>query len=255
LEVVKIPKSVTHIGRRAFYRCSRLREVDIPDSVKSLGSEVFKDCISLKYVKIPDSVEEMGYGLLDSCENLEEAVLPESLTVIESSTFEWCKKLKTFTLSKNTVKIGESAFMGCRSLEEINIPECTVEIGRRAFHGCDKLKSIKVLTLKDLEENLKYSISLKEIIYQDKIINVKFWWHGIYEIINEINVESYFTGIECYEANRLEYGAHGFLVIYKDDLWLFTDEIKDIDDKLKRKIKRKFIETMEKEEGKKMQII
>lgn len=66
-----IPEGVKEIGRFAFYRCERLREVVIPGSVKKIGDWAFKDCedVEIKLEKLKKSrlIERFAFA---SCKKL-----------------------------------------------------------------------------------------------------------------------------------------------------------------------------------------
>ena len=62
-----ITYSVTSLGYRCFWYCSRLSSITIPNSVTSLGDECFSDCGSLTSITIPNSVTSLGDGCFYDC--------------------------------------------------------------------------------------------------------------------------------------------------------------------------------------------
>ena len=48
--------SVTSIGERAFYNCSKLASITLPEGVTSIGIYAFRDCTRLTAITIPSSV-------------------------------------------------------------------------------------------------------------------------------------------------------------------------------------------------------
>jgi len=67
---VTIPDSVTSIGERAFYNCTKLASVTIPNSVKFIWPEAFKGCTSLTSITIPESVTRIMSEAFYDCTNL-----------------------------------------------------------------------------------------------------------------------------------------------------------------------------------------
>ncbi len=53
-------KSVTSIGKSAFYKCTSLTSITIPDSVTSIGERAFSQCTSLTSITIPGGVTSIG---------------------------------------------------------------------------------------------------------------------------------------------------------------------------------------------------
>lgn len=87
---VKIPNSVTHIGKYAFEGCRSLTNVTIGNSVTEIGNFAFEDCTSLTSVTIPDSVTKIGYGAFSNCKKLTSVRIPSSVTEIDDDAFYGC---------------------------------------------------------------------------------------------------------------------------------------------------------------------
>ncbi len=99
IKSIKLPNSVTSIGRDAFSDCSSLTYVTIPNSVTSIGQYAFYGCSSLTYVTIPNSVTSIGYGALWDCSSLTSVTIPNSVTSIENRAFSGCTSLTSITLN------------------------------------------------------------------------------------------------------------------------------------------------------------
>ena len=67
---VVIPKSVTTLGRGAFFSCAHLIDINIPDSVTSIGDNAFVYCSGLTSINLPNSVTSIGESAFLGCTNL-----------------------------------------------------------------------------------------------------------------------------------------------------------------------------------------
>ena len=114
---VMIPKSVTTLGRSAFFSCRSLTSIDIPNSVTSIGDYAFAACRSLTSINLPNGVTSIG-----------------------KEVFSGCSGLKSINLPNGVTSIGERAFLGCTSLTSINIPNSVTSIEEIAFSSCTNLK-------------------------------------------------------------------------------------------------------------------
>ncbi len=88
LNSVKIPKSITEIGNRAFLLCGKLSKVEFEENSNLIiiKSEAFSCCSKLTEIIIPDSVTE-----------------------IEDEVFNCCSAIRTITIGEN-VKLGKYLF-------------------------------------------------------------------------------------------------------------------------------------------------
>ena len=84
---VKLPDTVTEIGRSVFKGCTSLVSVDIPVTVTKIEKYAFEDCASLESVTIPEGVTHIEPYTFANCPSLKTIVLPDSLTDIDSNAF------------------------------------------------------------------------------------------------------------------------------------------------------------------------
>lgn len=70
LKSIKIPSSVTIIGRSAFDSCRSLEELKLPCSLKAIDSSAFGSCAGLRAIKIPSSVSYIGPLAFRGCDSL-----------------------------------------------------------------------------------------------------------------------------------------------------------------------------------------
>lgn len=86
LTTIKIPDSVTVIGRNAFFEC-RLTSITLPDGVEKIGIEAFKNN-RLTSITLPASIKKIDYHAFYG-NRLTEVIIPESVSTIDfSSTFD-----------------------------------------------------------------------------------------------------------------------------------------------------------------------
>ena len=121
-KTLKIPgsiggKTVTAIGKYAFYNNDYIRKIVLPDSVATVGECAFADC-----------------------NKLNEVIFGKGCTEIGLQAFEGCDMLAEIDLSKSSIKsIGDLAFHKCMLLEEFNPPKSLEKIGVGAFDNCEQL--------------------------------------------------------------------------------------------------------------------
>jgi hypothetical protein len=132
-------KSVTGIGRGAFFNCTGLTSITIPDGVTSIGDGAFSGCSGLVAITIPDGVTGIGYQTFWGCESLTSVTIPASVTSIGIQAFARCTGLKTVTIQPGVITVGDLAFVLCSNLTSVTIPVSVTSIGLDAFSLCDKL--------------------------------------------------------------------------------------------------------------------
>ena len=130
---VSIPKGVTKIGNKAFYKSS-LTDISIPGSVESIGSYVFEECNHLSAINVDAS---------NSYYSSKEGVL---FNFYQSVLFIYPGgKPGPYTIPGSVMHIGYRAFSNCSALSSVKIPNSVISIEQSAFYGCDQLKDITVL--------------------------------------------------------------------------------------------------------------
>ena len=141
---LKIPNSITAIGKAAFCGCSCLKSVTIPNSVTSIGSSAFNGCSGLMSVTIPNSVTSIGSSAFKGCRSLTSVEIPNSVTTIGDYAFYDCRGLTSVVIPNSVTTIGDYAFCDCRGLTSVEIPNSVTTIGSSAFNGCSGLTSVVI---------------------------------------------------------------------------------------------------------------
>ena len=153
---VKIPVSVTSIGRYVFEGCESLgnitvaEENEIYDSRNNCNAVIKTDdgtlVVGCKNTIIPDGVKSIGEEAFFRCTGLVSVVIPSSVTTIERSAFYGCSGLTSLAISEGVATIGESAFAGCSGLTSLVIPSSVTNIGQSAFSGWQSLTELTIPT-------------------------------------------------------------------------------------------------------------
>ena len=118
-----VPKSVTHIGKKAFSYIYTLKEITILGNVTVINDATFMQCQNLKIVSLPDTVEIVGTEAFSGCYNLSEVNIGEnsSLHTIKEYAFYSCEKLNHIFLPKSLSNIEPLAFANCIALATFEI--------------------------------------------------------------------------------------------------------------------------------------
>lgn len=160
LELLRLPKQVTLIGKRAFYgskavvdarenssleeigdsafECSSLREFNLPKTTRVIGVRAFRksNLKSLAIDKESCLVEIRDYAF-SHIGALEKVSLPNTVRIIGAGAFKKSKALTSIEFDEDSVleSIGDEAFAGAK-LRRFRIPYTTSAIGHNAFAGC-----------------------------------------------------------------------------------------------------------------------
>lgn len=127
-----IPRSVTTIGKEAFWQCERLHSVNIPNSVTLIEEGAFTRCFNLQSIAIPNSV-----------------------TAIQPYTFSLCTALQTVYIPDSVTSIGNGSFLHCNSLKEIiNLADEPQPLDENAFDYTQFI-SIRLLVKPSCVEKFK----------------------------------------------------------------------------------------------------
>ena len=153
-ENVSIPGFVTEIKENAFSECKCLWEVRIPESVTKIGKSAFWGRTSARFVVDPRNksyssrdealLDKEGRTLIVGYALVRNGIcsIPDSVTEIREGAFWGCSSLQEVHISDSVTEIGERAFWGCSSLREIRIPDSVTGIGEGAFWGCTSARFI-----------------------------------------------------------------------------------------------------------------
>lgn len=122
LDKVKLPDSLTHIGREVFRECTWLRSIRLPKSLRVIGDEAFRRCYELESISCPAALLSIGDGAFDECFNLYHVRFNKGLLRIGSRAFNGCESLSELILPAGIEYIGPDAFRGCSDLEAVLVP-------------------------------------------------------------------------------------------------------------------------------------
>lgn len=114
---VSIPRSVTHIGERAF-AVTDLTQVVIPNSVLSIGKSAFAVTL-IETVTVPGSVATLQESTFASCWHLTDVVIEEGVTTIETEALSNCIRLNSVTIPSSVRSIQKDAFKLTRNVKDI----------------------------------------------------------------------------------------------------------------------------------------
>ncbi len=179
-ETYRVLDGTISIDSWAFFRKSKLKNIEFPDTLKYIRFRAFSNCSSLAKVILPKSVKRIGHLSFADCSNLANIIIPDGVTCVGSSAFQHCKSLKSIVLPKSLLRIEEKTFKGCVSLSEIILPESLRYIDKEAFMKCSKLKCIDIpSTVEKIGyHSFLFCESLEKVIIHNPFIDVSEYDFG-----------------------------------------------------------------------------
>lgn len=93
---INFNRSCRNIGKRSFYGCTSLIELDIPGNVKVIEEGAFEKCIGLKKVILNDGVTHISRHAFFGNSNLEKIYISDSVGLIEYGAFDGCDNLTIY---------------------------------------------------------------------------------------------------------------------------------------------------------------
>ncbi len=167
ISAVKLPTTVTSIGKNAFAYCSNMTSITGYTQVTSLGDGAFEFCSSLTSFTIPSGLtsKKVPASLLYGCgkitsisipsgfteigdsaffnAGLTSVTIPSSVTTIDRLAFNWCK-FTSLTIPNTVTSLGEMFLSNNKSLTTVTLPYNTsvTKIPDQAFEGCSALKTV-----------------------------------------------------------------------------------------------------------------
>lgn len=138
-----LPESVTKIGDKGFYKCSRL-ETFIAPGLAQIGKQAFAETSKLVDFDFSGPIQDIPERCFYKS-GLEELVIPGHIKNISGyHAFEECKNLKTVVFEEGVESIsGEEAFYFATSIESVKFPSTMKTIGDGAFYANYGLTSIE----------------------------------------------------------------------------------------------------------------
>lgn len=197
LQEIKIPSSVTVIGDSAFSGCRLLTEVRVPDTVEILGTYCFGQCDNLQSVELPKRMKDIGEGMFDCCGSLKEVIWPSRLETIGKSAFAYCQSLEKLSLPKGLKRIDEKAFYRS-GLVHVMVPESVKKLDRAVFSHCDNLRTAEIKTgIKKLPDELfKGCKMLRKVSFSDETKKVGEYAFAGCEELKKVNFRGKLEAIQ-----------------------------------------------------------
>lgn len=109
LHSVRLPDSITIVGKNVFQRCARLQEVVLPEGLKTIGSAMFYDCLALTRIDLPEGLETIAESAFSNT-GLTALRLPSTLKNIMRYAFYGSSALTSMVIPSGVEFIGENIF-------------------------------------------------------------------------------------------------------------------------------------------------
>eukprot|EP00980_Cylindrotheca_fusiformis_P011735 scaffold2784_cov109-Cylindrotheca_fusiformis.AAC.14 len=103
--------------------CSAIETMRVPATVSTIGKNAFSDCSGLKHIKLPPTLKRIERGTFLACESLEYIEIPSTVSFIGECAFAGCVSLSHIRIPPSLDRMTHWALEGCSSLMSIELPE------------------------------------------------------------------------------------------------------------------------------------
>ena len=131
---VYLPNTITAIGDKAFYLCSKLGEINLPESVSSIGESAFAGC-GISSISIPTSIKTVGKYAFTNCDNLKTVYYNAIDANFSSEIFSSSANIAEVFIGNEVSVIPDWFISGLKNITNIEIPNSVKRIGTMAFSG------------------------------------------------------------------------------------------------------------------------
>ena len=128
---VKVPKKVTIEGK-VF-------------NVTAIGKNAFKKNTKIKNVEIGDNVTTIGASAFEGCTKLTKVTVGKGVTEIGGSAFKNCKKLGTITIKSGSLKkVGKNALKRIKATAKVKVPSKKLSDYKKLFKNKGQGKKVRI---------------------------------------------------------------------------------------------------------------
>ena len=155
IKVLNIPDGVEQINSYAFIYNMQINSVKIPKTVTRIGKEAFEGCDNLKKVEIESlsgwcNIEfdgELANPLTTAMTLYEDGLELRDLSLtgvsyVSAYAFMNCTSIRSLQTDSSLLGIGKSAFRNCSELTSVELGEGVKEMQMQIFFNCEKLSSV-----------------------------------------------------------------------------------------------------------------
>ena len=135
---IRIPSSVTKIGKEAFINVAGIQRVYITDVAAWCKIDFAEESSN----PLSTSRSYITTKLYVNGEIVTDLVIPEGVTEIKPFAFQNCTQLTSVTIPSTVTTIGDKAFRYCENIKTVNIPNSVKNINDQAFFNCTALTDI-----------------------------------------------------------------------------------------------------------------
>lgn len=136
---------VTAVGDKAFYKNTKIKQINMGGNIKIIGKRAFYGCTKLTSAVLGNKVTQLSDFALYKCTSLNKVTIGTSLNTIGSHVFCHDKKLRSIDIkSKNIKKVGKHNMYKCTNMN-IKVPSSKVKAYTKLFKNQGQKSSVKVV--------------------------------------------------------------------------------------------------------------
>jgi len=203
---ISFPESVTSINDYAFANSRHAANIVIPKTVTYIGAKAFYKS-NIASVKLNEMTGQVGYLAFGKCENLTNVNIKGRVLVINEEAFS-DSGIENLSLS-GIVTLRSGAFRNCTGITSLYLPN-GVDAAAEAFSGCSGLKTLEVNMSVLANDTFADCTAIETLILDGNVVKVAYNWNGQNSTVaREIYVKNGNTKFEFYTSGNTYYSAYG----------------------------------------------